>query len=740
MWVRTDNGKQKVVVRAFTPYFYVPSPDGKHESIEGNRLKKVICRYPDEVPDVREKYEKHYEANVPFVQRFLIDKDIFEGISFTNTVTVPNGVSSCECDIDYKLCYFDIEVANKGTPITADYVEKAPDPVICVTIYVDGRYVTFVWRPDFDDKYERVSKNWYVVYRNNEKDVLIDFASIVSKLDPDVLIAWNGSDFDIPYMKARLKRYRIKFDWSRFAEFDLMQAYARLVLNKGNKYVSLKEVAIEEKVASESAELEFNLDWWYSDIDKLLKYNMNDVRYMVEIDSRLSLFENARMRRRLSGVLKFGDTFYPSVMLDVACLREARRQNVALPTYSLEKKHRKYEGATVLEPEFGIFKSIAVFDFSRYYPSIMFSFMLDPLIYYRYVRDHDTFDLVEYLKYARDFVKNERTVLLNQLSKFMRMRDEIDAVIAKLEPGSDEYKKYSSMKQAVKGIINSFYGFVGDGSSRLFSMPIAETVTAIGREGVSFVRDYVQKEYGYRTIYGDTDSVMIQVPEFNEELLYSLSAEITEAVNEYFRSKYDVETDIKIKFEKYFSSVFFKAKKRYAYWCTFEDGKECDYIGYRGFETVRGDTSAFIKKLEEEMFEIILKKKPSELVSWLPKKVKEFKEAKLSEIAIAKGIAKDFDKYNPMPAHVKGAVYASTYFNDVILPGRTVYYLYVRSVDGKPRTSVISFSSPDKFDEYADIITVDWDRMIDVSIRKKVEEVFTKFGLPFSLTGKQMTL
>lgn len=748
MWIRTENGKKRVVVRGFVPYFYVPDgvSNGTRyesiksiESIEGDNLVKIVCRYPEEVPVVRERYQKHYEANIPFVHRFLIDKEVYEGVSINcdSDYVTPDMVSPCDCDIDYRKCYFDIEVANKGSPITPEYVEEAPDPVICVTIYV-GKYITFVWRSDFRSMYRRVSDDWYVVYCDSEKSLLMKFASLVSKIDPDVLIAWNGSDFDIPYIRARMNRYGIYFDWGRFAEFDLMHAYAKFVMNKSVKYVSLKDVVVKEKI--DNCVVEFNLEWWYSGVDKLLEYNKNDVKYMVELDSLMSLFNNARMRRKLSGVLEFNDTFYPSRILDSACLREARRQGIALPTSPLEKKTSSYKGANVFQPKFGVYKDVAVFDFSRYYPSIMFSFMLDPFIYYHYIREHGHFNLVDYIEYAKKFVGIGRTILLNQLNRFMRMRDSIDERIKMVEPGSSEYKKYSLMKQAVKAIINSFYGFMGYGDSRLFSMKIAEVVTAIGREGISFVKDYVQSKYGYRVLYGDTDSIMIQVPKFDLEMLHDLSNSITEAVGDYLRSKYGVNPSIEMKFEKYFKSVFFKdAKKRYVYWCVYE-GKECNYIGYKGFETVRSDVSKFIKRLEEEMFEIILKRDVSELVSWLPRKVKEFKESKLSDIAIAKGINKSFGDYNPVPAHVRGAIYASTYFNDTVLPGRTVYYLYVRSIKGKPKTNVIAFSSPDKFDEYADVIEVDWDKMIDLSIKRKVEDIFRGFGLSFSISGTQLAL
>ena len=747
LWVRTENGKKKVVVRGFVPYFYVPSSDGKYLSLDCERVKKIVCNCPEDVPKLRERYTKHYEANILFVHRFMIDKGIFEGVKFDDTVVTPDQISPYNCDdIDYNLCYFDIEVANKGTPITPEYVERAPDPVICFTIYTKGKYLTVVWRADFKERYEKVADNWYILYRSNERDLLYDFASIIDKIDPDVLIAWNSTSFDLPYLKNRMKQYDIKLDWSKFADFDLMRAYASFVLNKKNKYIGLKEAVVNEGIADKDEVKEFDLNWWRFDIDSLLKYNRDDVKYMVQIDAKRGLFSGARDRRFLAGLPSFNDTFYPRSLIDSACLREAKEQCVVLPTYPLDKKAESYEGGEVLEPAgFGVYKNVAVFDFSRYYPSIMFSFYLDPLIYYIYKRETgkvgNKFDLREYLNFAKPYVERGRTILLNALSRFMQLRDKIDERIATLEPGTREYDRYSSMKQSVKAIINGFYGTSGDGDFRLFTMPIATTVTAIGREGIVFTKHFVEKEFGFRVVYGDTDSVMVQVPSLDLGLMEKLANSITENINEYFASKYGVETNIKIKFEKFFKAVFFKeVKKRYAYWCTFEDGKECDYIGFKGFELVRGDSSPFIKRMQEEMFEIILKKDPSELVSWLPKIVKEFRSAKLSEIAIPKGLNKSFDSYDSMQSFVRGAIYANTYLGETITPGRTVYMLYVRSVKGKPRTDVVSLSSPEKFDELADIIEVDWDRMIEFSIRNKVEEIFKKFGLPFSISGRQLTL
>lgn len=58
---------------------------------------------------------------------------------------------------------------------------------------------------------------------------------------------------------------------------------------------------------------------------------------------------------------------------------------------------------------------------------------------------------------------------------------------------------------------NSIYGFIGAS----FGLPLPEgsrTVTAMGREVINHVTEYIVREYQGTRIYGDTDSTMIEIP------------------------------------------------------------------------------------------------------------------------------------------------------------------------------------------------------------------------------------
>ena len=77
----------------FEPYFYVPTGDIQEDfgiisqtpshlkSIYGDELDKVVTRQPFYVGEIRDKFSKHFEADIPFVRRFLIDAGIYSGFS-----------------------------------------------------------------------------------------------------------------------------------------------------------------------------------------------------------------------------------------------------------------------------------------------------------------------------------------------------------------------------------------------------------------------------------------------------------------------------------------------------------------------------------------------------------------------------------------------------------------------------------------------------------------------------------
>lgn len=75
--------------------------------------------------------------------------------------------------------------------------------------------------------------------------------------------------------------------------------------------------------------------------------------------------------------------------------------------------------------------------------------------------------------------------------------------------------QYDCQQQALKLTANSIYGCLGFRASRFYAQPLAEQVTATGRDILMSTKTVVEDALGYDVIYGDTDSLMINTRSTN---------------------------------------------------------------------------------------------------------------------------------------------------------------------------------------------------------------------------------
>ncbi|MFC7041736.1 3'-5' exonuclease [Halonotius sp. GCM10025705] len=244
---RADGTHEHVRVLGFEPYFYVPTDsldtppeeeydvvvdsretdaDGEHfESIRGEKLTKVIGRTPRDVGEVRDEFD-HYEADILFPNRFLIDKGINSGIEVSerrlesDTIQVPHTeVVPAEVDSDLRVNIFDIEVDDRrGFP------EDGEEPIVCLTSYdsFDEEYIAWLYEapdgdgeiptdlPDYDPYQDDIAVD--VRTYDSEAAMLDAFIDYIDDTNPDVFTGWNFEDFDAPYFLDRLEVVDAKTD------------------------------------------------------------------------------------------------------------------------------------------------------------------------------------------------------------------------------------------------------------------------------------------------------------------------------------------------------------------------------------------------------------------------------------------------------------------------------------------------------------------------------------------------
>ncbi|MEM4534992.1 MAG: DNA-directed DNA polymerase [Desulfurococcaceae archaeon] len=689
----------------FKPYFYVPGR-GEHRDLFGNQVRVIYANDPADIPNMRRFYERHYEADVPYTRRFLIDKRIknyFEWDGFTVRPAEP------ESPIPLRVWFLDSEMYPGERLPSAENPEQ---PVTAITFYDSflGQFISLVVGRE-----ERVEKgeNLHRAYLSSEQDLLFLFSRLVIKLDPDVITGWN-IDFDVDYLKARCRTLNIPLDFSRCEVFDMLSGYKALYRRP---HYALEDVVRYEKIG-ELKKVSMKRLREMSP-DELARYNLADVEAIVNLDRKLNLVDYYIALKETAGMAHLRD-LSASKLLDTILLRIAKDMNVVLPSKTDEERGEPYEGGLVLQPSPGLHEGVADIDINRCYPSIIRAFNISP----ETITTNPSSD--DIVLGDIGFKRNPRGILSTMVDIIWSERDKLERILRNLQPGTEEYKRIERKRDAVKGLLNAVYGFTGYAKSRIYDVRLAKTVTKLAREILLFLINYY-KTNGYPVLYADTDACFVKVPlEEAEELVVRSEA----ALNLYLREKYNLPSScnvITLKMEKYAKAIYFTGvKKRYAMHVVWENGKACDYVDVTGFESERRDTPEYLQNVIKTILEMVLKREQRDkILSYLRESLEEFKRQPLDKIAISKAITKPFGEYKVKPPHVRGALLANIYLNANIVPGDRVKMLWVKRVKGIPKTDVICYEDGESLPE----LEIDWDKMFETTLKNKIETILAPYNV-----------
>ncbi|GAA5977284.1 hypothetical protein JCM5350_002416 [Sporobolomyces pararoseus] len=597
-----------------------------------------------------------FESNIAYTLRFMIDHSIV-GMNWLELKVgqwsfVKNPLSNCQYEIEcdhsaiishaaegdwsniapLRILSFDIECAGrKGI-----FPEPEIDPVIQIANMVtrQGESKPFI-RNVFTLNTCANIVGSEVLEHKKESDLLAAWQKFVEEVDPDLIIGYNTSQFDIPYLMDRAKALKV----TGFPYLGRLKGVKSEV--KDTHFSSKAYGNRDSKETGMDGRLQLDMLQVMQRDYKLRSYTLNsvcahflgeqkeDVHHSIITDLQNG---NAESRRRLA-VYCLKDAYLPQRIMDKLMsfinyiemarvtgipfnylisrgqqikvisqlYRKALETGYVVPALKQEGSDEQYEGATVLEPEAGYYDvPIATLDFASLYPSIMqahnlcYTTLLDAKI-------AQALQLKEGVDYVRTpnndlFVKAHRrkgllpTILEDLLSARKRAR-------AELKNEKDPFKRavLDGRQLALKISANSVYGFTGATIGKLPCLPISMSVTAYGREMIEKTKQEVQDKFnvanGYShdatIIYGDTDSVMVRFGTPNLDEAMRLGAEAAEYVTSKFINP------IKLEFEKVYYPYLLISKKRYAglYW-TKPD--KYDKMDTKGIETVRRDNCRLV--------------------------------------------------------------------------------------------------------------------------------------------------
>ncbi|MCY4451817.1 MAG: DNA polymerase II [Immundisolibacterales bacterium] len=528
----------------------------------------------------------------------------------------------------------------------------------------------------------------------DEPAVLRAFLEWMARNDPDIVIGWNVTGFDLRFLEARCRLHRMKFalgrDAGRARVLDGALATARVpgrvVLDgiEGHRAAfwgfedeSLGAVAREllgrgKLIAPERNRVEAIRELYENDRLSLAAYNLEDCRLVREIFDRTRLVDFMVERSRITG-LALGRTGGAVAAFDHLYLpRLHRRGRVAPDIGASPSTAGESPGGHVLESRPGLYRNVALLDFKSLYPSIVRTFRIDPLGLAE--PGEDPVPGFAGATYAR-----EGGILPELISTFWERREEAKRT------GDQPFQ------HAVKILMNSFYGVLGARGCRFFDPRLASSITMRGHEIIRRSRAFIE-DAGFEVIYGDTDSLFVLLGTRGGER--EAASEIAERLNGWWGAtlarEHRLESCLEVEFETLFERFLMPTlrgasrgtKKRYAGLVRDRDG--APELVFKGLETVRTDWTPLARRFQRELYRKVFVDEPYEDY------VRATHDALLAgeldgELAYRKRLRRPIDAYTRnIPPHVQAARRQTT-------PGSWVSYvvtangpLPLDALDAKP--------------------------------------------------------
>ncbi len=651
-------------------YAYVKDGNGAHQSIHGERLKKLNFWKADDDLQL-------YESDVNEMTRFLIDE-------YGDSDEVSTG---------HTIMTFDIEVEmNSGLPD----IETASNAITSIAGHDSVTNDYFVYVVNKGEKIDKTIKGAKVESFDTEEGLLSAFMTKWREINPTIVTGWNIDYFDVTYLYNRYKllfgqqfanqlspigkvsynKYRSRYIIGGVSCLDYLALY------KCYNFTELPNYRLDTVASIElgrgKIEYEGNLDQLFrDDIEKFIEYNLVDVELVVDLDKKLQFIDLARAICH-TGHVFYEDFLFSSKWLEGAILTFLRRSGRVAPNKPRRKPRNedgsdgegKFTGAYVKEPKPGLYKWVYDLDLTSLYPSIIMSINISPetkigklkgysaeqhmkgnLETYSIVDDSgNEFPPLPKEKFLKFIEKNKYSVAANGvlyrtdkvgvipeiLSVWFDKRVEYKNLMKKYgKDGNDEQYKFYGKRQLVQKImLNSLYGVLGLPSFRFYDVDNAEATTITGQTVIKttelIANQYYSKVIGKEddyNVYTDTDSVFYQAaplvksrnPELNEDsdeemipAILSAAKEVETHINKVYdtmaKRLFNIDSHkFDIKQETIAKGGFWVSKKRYAQWIINDNEVDCDKLDVKGLDVKRSSFPTYFKEVMKTVLLDILR-------------------------------------------------------------------------------------------------------------------------------------
>ena len=641
-WLATNEGPVKVTLPpqesvAFIPESYHAQTMRLLADERGFRLSPLAlrnfqqqpvmgfyCRQHRQLMRLEKKLKEHsipvYEADIRPPERYLMERFITAPVWFTG---IQHGT-------EYKEARF--KPATGYRPplkwVSLDIETNRHGELYCIGLEGCGqRQVYMLGNENDNTPVHLLDVN--LEYVASRPLLLQKLNQWFAKHDPDIVIGWNVIQFDFRVLQEMAERYRVplklgreqsEIEWREhgFKKGVFFAQLAGRVIIDGIealksafwKFSSFSLETVARELLGEGKEIDTPWDRM-DEIDRLFaedkpalaRYNIKDSELVTRIFHKTELMPFLLERSSVNGlpldkhggsVAAFYHLYFPRM----------HRAGFVAPNLG-EIPAQASPGGYVMDSRPGLYDSVLVLDYKSLYPSIIRTFLIDPV------------GLVEGMAVPDD----QHSVAGFLDARFSRTRHCLPEIVAAIWEGRDEAKRQGNnpLSQALKIIMNAFYGVLGTDACRFFDPRLASSITLRGHEIMRQTKVLIESQ-GYDVIYGDTDSLFVWLKQTHDESsAKEIGEQLVTRVNQWWqqhlRETQQLSCALELEYETHYCRFLMPtirgtdegSKKRYA---GLVQGAGQQHMVFKGLETVRTDWTPLAQTFQQTLYLRIFRQEP----------------------------------------------------------------------------------------------------------------------------------
>ena len=707
---------------AFKPTLYVKGKgNSKFTSLDGVNVDSIEFDSMREAKEFVERYSDvenfNVYGNANYIAQFIAQE-------FPNEIKFERN--------KIRVHTIDIEVASdQGFP----QPHEALHPVISIAIKDSILDTYFVWALGDYDVEKTIMKTSQVRYTKckDEQDLLKQLIAFWHDefTCPDAITGWNIRTFDIPYLVNRINRMLGEDDVKKLSPWGLVEErmvtmrkgqvqiydligiaqldYMDLFMKFGYSFGPQESYRLDHIAYVVLGERKLAYDGtlhtlYQTDHQKFIDYNIKDVDLVDRMEDKIAMITLTLTMAYKAGV-NYSDTMGTVAIWDSLIHRTLMSQNIIVPPNNNSFK-RDYDGGYVKEPQCGIHDWVCSFDVNSLYPNIIVQWNMSPeTILKGDIQPSVTVDrclngLVndtdKSMAATGQFFSKQKQGFMPKIIE--EMYDERSAIKKKMLVAKQELEladknnkaeiyrierdinHYENQQLAIKILLNSLYGALGNKYFRYFTMEIAEGITLTGqliiKWGEKYINEYLNKALKSNKDYViaiDTDSIYANF----SNLVNAVVPDATTAKKVDFLDKVckKIETDvfdtafhqlgtnlnvfkhrIGMKRESIADRGIWTAKKRYILNVWDNEGVRYSKpkLKIMGIEAIKSSTPAPCREAMEKLFKILINGTELETQSFIRDFRNTFDSLPVEEKAFPRGVSSLKQYSDPKIIYKKG--------------------------------------------------------------------------------------